>query len=277
MTDPILYLPQVAWETMVKNVRMITDWTYYITVSPDNLNDVGAGTKEVGFYFIDNNGEQYSITAINVGGVGTDIEVTDDFKCGLGPVSDRTGIVYEAVGNSRYLAQVMYSRLDSTAQDKARAIDLAVLWDSFKKHFTELLDCPSSYVGQALKSLRVKADMTGIEFYTPPSSVNESVQALSGLTPSWNTLNGIHATLTLSGNTTITLSNLIAGQSGNLTITNPTTVYTLTFAGYTNEISPAIWKVDNQPIVSGLTLKDAFSWYYNGTLLLWNGTNGYKP
>jgi len=163
--DPVLLLAQIAWETMVKNVRMLSDWTYCITVSPENLNDVGAGTKEVGFYFIDNNGEQYSVTAINVGGVSTDIIVNDDFKCGSGPVTDRTGIVYEAVGDSRYLAQVMYSRLDSTAQDKGRAIDLAVLWDAIKRNFTELLDCPPSLVDQALKSLRVKADELGIEFY----------------------------------------------------------------------------------------------------------------
>lgn len=162
--DPVLLLAQIAWETMVKNVRMLTDWTYCITVSPENLNDVGAGIKEVGFYFIDNNGNQYSVTAINVNGVETDIEVTDDFKCGSGPVTDRTGIVYEAVGDSRYLAQVMYSRLDSTAQDKGRAIDLAVLWDSIKRNFIELLDVPSSLVGQALKSLRVNATETEIEF-----------------------------------------------------------------------------------------------------------------
>ena len=103
------------------------------------------------------------------------------------------------------------------------------------------------------------------------------VQSLSGLTPVWNTLEGVNAILTLSGNTTITLINLIAGQSGNLTVTNPSEIYTLTFAGYTNKISPAIWKVDNQPIVSGLTLRDCFSYYFDGVLLLWNGTNGYKP
>jgi len=149
-------------------------------------------------------------------------------------------------------------------------------WQIEDYKITDMIDAPASYVGQALKGLRVKADVSGIEFYTI-TSPNESVQTLSGLTPAWDVKIGIHATLTLSGNTTITLSNLVAGQSGNLTIINPSAIYTLTFAGYTNEISPAIWKVDNQPIVSGLTLKDVFSWYYDGSLLLWNGTNGYKP
>lgn len=109
------------------------------------------------------------------------------------------------------------------------------------------------------------------------SQINESVQILSGNYCEWNTLNGIHATITLSSNTIISLSNLRTGQSGNLTIINPTEIYILTFEGYVNEISPAIWKSDDQPIISGLMLKDCFSWYYDGISLFWNGTNGYKP
>ena len=189
--DPTLLLAQVAWETMARNVRMISDWTYVVSVSPENLNDVGAGMVEVGFFFMDNNGNQYSITAINVDGVAGDIEITDDFKCGYGAVSDRTAIIYQAVGDSRYLAQVMYQRLDSTAQDKGRAIDLAVLWDAFKKNFIELLDCPDSYTDQALKSVRVKNDETGLEFYSEdrflPLIAGDSFPLLNPLTaPSIN-------------------------------------------------------------------------------------------
>jgi len=104
---------------------------------------------------------------------------------------------------------------------------------------------------------------------------NESVQILSGLTPAWDIKNGIHATLTLSGNTTITLSNLVAGQSGNLTVTNPAAVYTLTFSGYTNKISPAVFLAANQVKITGLSKIDVFSWWYDGSYLIINGTNNY--
>ncbi len=48
------------------------------------------------------------------------------------------------------------------------------------------------------------------------SYINYTNQSLSGTTPVWNVQNGINATITLTGNTTITLSNLVAGTSGNL-------------------------------------------------------------
>ena len=104
---------------------------------------------------------------------------------------------------------------------------------------------------------------------------NFAVQALIGLTPVLNADDGINATLTLSGNTTITLSNLVAGMSGNLTIANPATVYTLIFAGYTNKISSTILFAANQVKISGLTKIDVFSWYWDGVYLIINGTNGY--
>jgi len=129
-TDPLTYLPVVAWETKARKVRKISEWQYRISVSPDNINNKGAGKVEVGFLFMDNLGSQYSIPEVNVGGVTGDILLNDDFKCGRGPVPNRTGIVYRSVGDSLYLAQVMYSRLNNTAQDKGRAIDLAVLWDA---------------------------------------------------------------------------------------------------------------------------------------------------
>lgn len=276
--DPITYLPKVSWETMCKNVVVLTDWTYRITISPENLNDKGAGEILIGYYVIDNNGEQYTVSGLNVGGVSGNIEITDEFKVGYGPVTDRTMLICQSVGEGKapFISPAQYDRLDSTARAKRQSIELDILWKSIKRNFIELLDCPESYVDQALKSLRVNAAEDGIEFYTPIGS-NDIVQTLTGLTPSWDVSLGTHAKLTLSGNTVITLSNLVAGMSGNLTITNPATVYTLTFSGYTNELSPAIWKADNQPIISGLSLKDCFSWYYDGILLLWNGTNGYKP
>ena len=51
------------------------------------------------------------------------------------------------------------------------------------------------------------------------------VQALSGTSPSWDMANGINAVLPISGNTTITFSNVEPGTSGNLTVTNPASGY----------------------------------------------------
>ena len=235
------YLPQIAWSTIVSDVVFTPLTSYRVTVSPLDVNEPGAliSNLAIGYYLEDYVGHKYTITAINVGGNPKNITINDDFGVGFGPQSGQIAYIYKSVGDGKapYIAPIPYNRLDKTALDYSRSIELDILWKSMK----------------------------------------DNVQILSGLTPTYDVSVGVHATLTLSGNTTITLSNLIAGQSGNLTITNPTAVYTLTFAGYTNEISPAIWKVDNQPIVSGLTLKDCFSWFYNGTLIFWNGTNGYKP
>lgn len=105
---------------------------------------------------------------------------------------------------------------------------------------------------------------------------NYSVQALSGTTPAWNSASGINATLTLSGNTTITLSNLVAGTSGNITLTNPATAYTVTFSGYTNKISPGIYTSANVATASGGSKIDVLSWWYDGTYLHWAGTKDLK-
>jgi len=120
-----------------------------------------------------------------------------------------------------------------------------------------------------------KADLVSLELVH--ESVNESIQYLDGLIPVWDITLGIHAAIILRGNTTITMVNVTGGKSGNLTVINATAVYTLTFAGNTNKISPSVYKADNQVITSGLGLKDIFSYYYDDWTLNWNGTNGYKP
>ena len=132
MIDPITYLAQVAWETIAYDVVKLTDTTYRVTVKPENINQVGSGQCEIGFYFKDFNGDTYLVTVINVGGIAGNIELTDSFGVGYGPMSDRTAIIYKSVGNGKspFLAPIMYSRLDKSAFDKSRAIDLAVLWNN---------------------------------------------------------------------------------------------------------------------------------------------------
>lgn len=241
MTDATKYNPKVAWKTVLNNVFQLTKETV------DNPATYRATIKIIDSNNVGAGQVQMGFCCYDFMGnpypiiaTGTNtIDVIDIFRIKLCPTSGKTAVIIEPVinGESLYLSQENFQGLHPLALANAHKYDIPVLWDK----------------------------------------MTDKVQILSGLTPTWDIKLGIHATLTLSGNTTITLSNLIAGMSGNLTITNPSAIYTLTFAGYTNEISPAIWKVDNQPIISGLTLKDCLSWFYDGSLLFWNGTNGYKP
>jgi len=109
---------------------------------------------------------------------------------------------------------------------------------------------------------------------------NLTVQPLSGTTVNWNVTNGVNAKLTLSGNTTITLSNLVAGANGNIkVVTHASSSYTITISGYTNDVSPAISVVGfpDQLLSSGSgSKKDIYSWWYDGTTLNWNGTLNYQ-
>jgi hypothetical protein len=132
----------------------------------------------------------------------------------------------------------------------------------------------------AVTLLRINAD-NSVSTRTMAQSrddlgINFNVQALSGTTPSWVGTSGLNATITLSGNTSITLSGLIAGQTGNLTVTNASTTYTLSFSGYTNKISPSVYSSANTVVTSGGSKIDVYSWYYDGTYLIWNGTLNYN-
>lgn len=104
---------------------------------------------------------------------------------------------------------------------------------------------------------------------------NLSVQSFSGTSISWNVQNGQNATITLSGNTTITLSSLIAGMEGSITITNSSTAYSLSFAGYTNKIHDSVYSSANTVQTSGSGRIDSYSWRYDGTYVIWNGGKYY--
>lgn len=95
-------------------------------------------------------------------------------------------------------------------------------------------------------------------------------QNLSGTTISYNTANGSNANITLSGNTTINMSNVQAGMVGNITIINDGTARQLTFSGYTFKISLKIRGGTNMAW-SSATGFDKFSWDYDGTRLTITG------
>ena len=105
------------------------------------------------------------------------------------------------------------------------------------------------------------------------------VQVLDGTTVAFvPTVLKPHAQLTLSGNTTITFSNIPAGLTGNIVINSPaSTSYTLNLAGnYLFKIFPSIYISSNQVKVSGNGKTDVLSYYYDGTYLVINGTVGYN-
>jgi len=103
-----------------------------------------------------------------------------------------------------------------------------------------------------------------------------SVQSLSGTSVTFNANNGHNAEITLSGNTTITFSNLVAGTTGNITVDNPSTAYDITFSGYTIIISPSLSPSTDTITMSGGSETDVLSWYYDGTQLIINGTLAYE-
>ncbi|MGQ8337106.1 LamG-like jellyroll fold domain-containing protein [Sunxiuqinia sp. A32] len=138
-------------------------------------------------------------------------------------------------------------------------------------HFTGTdVETALQEVGDSISSLRVDIAAIG------GNNWNHSVQSLSGTSPIWDASNGVNATLTLSGNTTINFFNLTAGQTGNLTVTNAATAYTLAFSGYTVVVSPFIHSSGDEVTTSGDSLIDCFSWYYDGTRIIINGTLGYQ-
>lgn len=153
---------------------------------------------------------------------------------------------------------------------------------SAKVTFTDLLGHGNKIVGVDNNGLSKVISVDGTTIILTNnvlSSVavdNLIVQTLSGTTPVWDSSLGKNAVITLTEATTITLSNLVSGTSGNLTVINPTTSYTITFTGYTIWISQAIYYSGDAVVTSGLGKIDGFSWYYDGNVVLINGQVGYR-
>jgi hypothetical protein len=108
------------------------------------------------------------------------------------------------------------------------------------------------------------------------SGFNYDVQALSGTVDTLDVDFGLNATITLTGNTTIRLENLQGGMTGNITVTNPATQYTLTLLNSTFIISPFLTSSGDDITMSGSSATDGLSWYYDGTLVIINGTYDYQ-
>lgn len=105
---------------------------------------------------------------------------------------------------------------------------------------------------------------------TSANNLINTPQELSGTTITYDASLGVHANITLSGNTTINMSNVQAGMVGNITIINDGTARTITFTGYTFKISLKIRGGTNMAW-SSATGFDKFSWDYDGTRLTITG------
>jgi len=106
----------------------------------------------------------------------------------------------------------------------------------------------------------------------------------------WNVANGQNAYIVSSGGTavsasfTLTLTNLVAGTSGNLSIMNPAANYRIHVHNGTNHagedfymrVAPNIRSAAASFDMTGSGGFDVFSWYYDGEYLWWNGTKGYN-
>lgn len=110
------------------------------------------------------------------------------------------------------------------------------------------------------------------------SGDNKTVQSLSGTGVTLNVSNGLNAKITVSANTTVTITNADGGDSGNITVTNPATSYTLnvTISGATKKTSPVLPTSSTNIVLSGDSKIDVISWYYDGTYIILNGTLGYE-
>lgn len=101
---------------------------------------------------------------------------------------------------------------------------------------------------------------------------NEAVQELTTTTPTWDVRDGVNAKITLTGATTITMTNLFAGMKGKLVVTNGNDVlFKILFAPYAFKIQNSIRDSANKVTVSGGTTVDIYEWYYDGTTVFISG------
>jgi len=73
----------------------------------------------------------------------------------------------------------------------------------------------------------------------------------------------------------LTMSNLVAGTSGKITVINNGDAGSITIGGgYVNLFSPGIYS--GQDLITTSVGVDVFNWYYDGTRLFWSGELGYS-
>lgn len=135
-----------------------------------------------------------------------------------------------------------------------------------------------SLIAQLTSGTGLLRKTTGGWILDTTGSWNNAVQALTGANPTFDPANGLHIRISPTAPTTITFTNLIAGQSGNISVQNPgNNLYYLTLAGYTFDIAQSVKAATaNTVATSNVNSKDKFSWYYDGVTVSINGQFDYK-
>ena len=138
-----MFLPTVSWSTIVKDVFFIEPNIYQVTVIPEDINEPGAANaeKEIGYYLKDFVGYTYIINQINIDFNPNRIEVIDLLGVGCGPQNEQFGYIYKSVGDGQapYLAPVNHQRLDKSALDFSRKIELEIIWTKLQPRHEQLI------------------------------------------------------------------------------------------------------------------------------------------
>ena len=110
-----------------------------------------------------------------------------------------------------------------------------------------------------------------------PTVCNYGTQTLSGTTDTLNVSNGVNGILDISGNTTIRIEPTATCNTGNITVICDAAGYTLTFTGGTMKFSPYIESTSGVITTTNTTgAIDVYSWWYDGTRIIINGTKNYE-
>jgi hypothetical protein len=127
---------QVAWTTNIFDVVMVDEVTYTVLVSPLNINEPGANEVAVlvDYVLVDYVGNNYRIISVGVVGAEADravrITVLDETSIGVGPQSGQYGFIAETAetGNAIYVTLIRQGRLDKSALDTLRILELESMW-----------------------------------------------------------------------------------------------------------------------------------------------------
>lgn len=138
-----MYFPTVAWSTVLQDVVFIQPNKYQVTVIPEDANEPGAANseKEIGYYLKDYVGNTYTINQLNIDENPNRIEVTDLLEIGFGPQIGQYGYVYKSVGSGKapYLAPINHQKLDKSALDFSRKIELDIIWTKLQPIHEQLI------------------------------------------------------------------------------------------------------------------------------------------
>ena len=110
------------------------------------------------------------------------------------------------------------------------------------------------------------------------SGCNQTVQTLSGSTDTLNVANGVNGYLDISGNTTIRIEPTANCNTGNITVLCEAAADSITFtSSYTLKVSPYLDLSNGKiPVTNGADAIDVYSYWFDGTRLVINGTKGYE-